>query len=127
MQYRFSRSFQGLTRVLFPLGLPVTILNALLCSPILATCYAYFSLLDWITLTIIRFFLQQVLSSYSPFSCVFGQNIHRIYFLNYLPYFLSLIWESTFHCQTVQHISHYPTRAIIIIIRFNDNYIKIEL
>ena len=38
---------------LFPVGLPVKILKALLPSSILATCPAYLNVLDVITLTIL--------------------------------------------------------------------------
>ena len=38
---------------LFPVGLPVKILKALLPSSILATCLAHLNLLDLITLTIL--------------------------------------------------------------------------
>jgi hypothetical protein len=42
----------GLPKGLFPVGLPVKILKALLPSYILATCSAHLNLLDLITLTI---------------------------------------------------------------------------
>ena len=42
-----------LPRGLFPVGLPVKILKALLSSPIMVTCPAYLYLLDFITLTIL--------------------------------------------------------------------------
>ena len=43
----------GLPKGLFPVGLPVKILKALLPSSILATCPAHLNLLDLITLTIL--------------------------------------------------------------------------
>jgi hypothetical protein len=43
----------GLPKDLFPVGLPVKILKAILPSSILATCPAYHNLLDLITLTIL--------------------------------------------------------------------------
>ena len=43
----------GLPKGLFPVDLPVKILNALLPSSILVTCPAYLNLLDLITLTIL--------------------------------------------------------------------------
>ena len=43
----------GLLKGLFPVGLPVKILKALLPSSILATCRAHLNLLDLITLTIL--------------------------------------------------------------------------
>ena len=43
----------GLPKGLFPVGLPVKILKALLPSSILATCPAYLNLLDLITLTLL--------------------------------------------------------------------------
>ena len=43
----------GLPKGLFPVGLPVNILKALLPSSILATCPAHLNLLDLITLTIL--------------------------------------------------------------------------
>ena len=57
----FSRSIQilsshlrlDLPKDLFPVGLPVRILKALLLSSILATCPAHLNLLDLITLTIL--------------------------------------------------------------------------
>ena len=43
----------GLSKGLFPLGLPVNILKELLLSSILATCPAHLNLLDLIALTIL--------------------------------------------------------------------------
>ena len=43
----------GLPKGIFPVGLPVEILKALLPSSILATCPAHLNLLDLITLTIL--------------------------------------------------------------------------
>ena len=43
----------GLPRDIFPAGLPVKILKAVLPSSILATCPAHLNLLDLITLTIL--------------------------------------------------------------------------
>ena len=47
-----SQLLLGLPNGLFPVGLPVKILKALLPSSILATCPAHLNLLDLITLTI---------------------------------------------------------------------------
>ena len=49
----FSHLRQGLLKGLFPVGLPVKILKALLPSSILATSPTYLNLLDLITLTIL--------------------------------------------------------------------------
>ena len=46
-------STPSLSKGLFPVGLPVNILKAVLPSSILATCPAHLSLLDLITLTIL--------------------------------------------------------------------------
>ena len=43
----------GLDKCLFPVGLPVKVLKALLPSSILATCPTHLNLLDLITLTIL--------------------------------------------------------------------------
>ena len=69
----------GLPRSLFPVGLHVRILEALLTS-ILATCPAYLNLVDLITLTILGERYKLLSSSlrsllHSPFSSLLGPNI----------------------------------------------------
>ena len=49
----FSHLRLGLPKGLFPVGLPVNILKALLLSSILATCPAHLNFLDLIILTIL--------------------------------------------------------------------------
>jgi len=80
----------GPPKCLFPVGLPVKILKAILPSSILATCPAHLNLLDLITLTILdeRYNLRS--SSlwsplHSPFPSLLGLNIRlRILFSNTL-------------------------------------------
>ena len=82
----------GLPKGLFPagVGLPVTILKALLHSSILSTWPAHFSLLDLITLTILGERYKLWISSLwsllnSPLSSLLGPNIRlRILFSNTL-------------------------------------------
>ena len=55
----------GLPKGLFPVGLPVKILKALLPSSILATCPAHLSLLDLITLTVLITYLPSRKNSFN--------------------------------------------------------------
>ena len=56
----------GLPKGLFPVGLPVNILKALLLSSILATCPAHLNLLDLITLPLVIVVIKKgIRSSYS--------------------------------------------------------------
>ena len=77
---------RGLPKGLFPVGLPVKILKALLPSSILATCPAHLNLLDLITLTILGEWCKLWSSSFwsllhFPFSSLFGPNVRlRILF-----------------------------------------------
>ena len=86
----------GLPKGLFPVGLPVKNLKALLPSSILATCPAHLYLIDLITLTILgeryklcSFSLWSLL--HSPFSSLLGPNIRpTILFSNILSLHSSL-------------------------------------
>ena len=85
-----------LPKGIFPVGLPIKILKALLPSSILATCPAHLSLLDLITLTILGERYEQWSSSlwsllHSPFSSLLGPNIRlRILFSNTFSLHFSL-------------------------------------
>ena len=84
-----SHQILGLSKGLFPVGLPVKILKALLPSSILATCPAHLNLLDLITLTILseRYKLRSssLWSLLHSFSSLLSPNIRlRILFSNTL-------------------------------------------
>ena len=82
-----SRLCLGRPKCLFPAGVPVKILKALLPSSILAKCHVHLSLLDLTTLTILG--KQYELFSFSlwsllhpSFASFLGPNIRLMYFLN---------------------------------------------
>ena len=91
-----------LSKGLFPVGLPVKILKALLPSSILATWLAPLNLLDLITLTILGERYKLLRSSWSllhsPFSSLLGPNIRLGSFFQIpLAWIPPLMWDIMFY------------------------------
>jgi hypothetical protein len=110
-----SHLILGLPKGLFPVGVPIKVLKALLTSSILAKWPAHLNLLDLITLTILGERYKLWSSSlwsllYSTFASLLGPNIRlRILFSNTLSLHSSL--------KVTDHVSHpYSTTGSIILL-----------
>ena len=124
----FSHLRLGLPKGLFPVGLQVKIVKAVLPSSILSTCPAHLNLLDLITLTILCERYKLWSSSlwsllHSPFASLLGPNIRlRILFSNthslhtWMPYtglkFNPLGYQTSIVSRNMGSSSHHALNSV---------------